>query len=353
MFVLLGLLGCEADCPPGSETCGLTLTPRPPDTPIIWTDGMEDPVGSGLVFIVDQLAIADSGRGFDLDGQCRGPGDCVDNALWQLGQLGNDQIRQGLLAGETLLIMEIAGLDVSITETDEEITLKLYGAKDADDPFFPANNFQIPQGETKCCEFLANDSSLLPGGQPYLRVPARLHRGRLSSRFPVSGGIPLTAGRRDPEADGPIPVERIHFQASLRVVTPPELGRRDGPYLVLSDVLLGFALPARGLSTIENPYCRTLNQLCPRQLPESSVLDLIAAFMQPDVDLDDELGLERVDLGATGRVRRCLDENGGVVPPLRAEEPWTCVLDPSMRDGYSVAIQANGLEASVVGITED
>lgn len=318
-----------------------------------WTDGMDDPVGSGLVFIIYELAFAGQGRGFDLDGRCRGPGDCVDNALWELGRLGNDQIRQSLLGGETLLIMELAGLDVPISETDPEVTLKLYGAKDADDPFFPANNFQIPEGETTCCEFRANAKSLQDDAQPYLRIPARLRRGRIESRFPVSGGIPLTAGRRDPARDGPIDVERIHFQAKVELVTPPRLGRRDAPYFVLSDVLMGFAMPARGLVTVQNPYCRTLNQLCPRQLPESSVLELLVAFLQPDVDLDDEPGLERLDLGSTGRLQRCVDELGRIVPALHEEEPWSCVLQPSMRDGYSVALEANGLQAKLVGIAED
>jgi len=116
-------------------------------------EGWGDAPGTGHSFIVNALAIADRARGFDIDGDCRGPGDCIDNSLYQLGQLGNDQIRQGLLGGETLLLIELAGVDTPFAGNDTSLTAKFYGARDADDPFFPANNFDIPTGETHCCEF--------------------------------------------------------------------------------------------------------------------------------------------------------------------------------------------------------
>ncbi len=82
-------------------------------------DGWDSPPGTGDPFIISQLAIADQNRGFDIDGQCRGPGDCIDNSLFQLGQLGNDQIRQGLLGGETLLLIELAGIQQPFVGTDK------------------------------------------------------------------------------------------------------------------------------------------------------------------------------------------------------------------------------------------
>lgn len=349
LLPLLFSTGCETECVGGNGQCGLTLTPRPPEVPVLWTSGMDAPVGTGLVFILDTFGVAAEGKGFDLDGRCRSPGDCVDNALHELGSLGNDQIRQGLLGGETLLIIEIAGLDVPIDQDDQDITIKFYAGRDADDPFFPANNFHVPRGETTCCEFEANGDALDGGEQPYIRIPARLNRGKLTSREPTTGAVKLTIKSSDSETREPIPVERLHITARVETSPTDRHGSRRS-ILRLEDVLLGGAIPSASLAMLDNPYCRTLNQLCPRQLPTSTMLDLVTTFLQPDVDLDGEPGLENLELGWSGRLERCVNERGEVVAPLRAGDPSSCIFQPEMGDGYSVALFGAGVEASVVGI---
>lgn len=307
--------------------------------------GWDDPPGTGEGFIIDSLAIADRDRGFDIDGNCRGPGDCIDNSLWQLGQLGNDQIRQGLLGGETLLLIELAGLDEPFKGTDRTLTAKFYGARDADDPFFPANNFQIPAGETTCCEFKINPQSIagIPP-QARARAPAKVERGQLKSLAPVPIQFTLTVGvPPHPE----IRIEKVLLSARI----PANLS-------ALSDGLLGGAVPVSTLAQIENPYCKTLNNLCQRQLADSTLIDLVASILQPDVDLDiPGDGLERLEGGGDGRISRCYDgclPAGGCtaqqVPALDPNRPDSCALQSEMADGFSVGIVFSGVAATVVGV---
>ncbi|MBI2373241.1 MAG: hypothetical protein HYV07_04515 [Deltaproteobacteria bacterium] len=315
-------------------------------------DGWDDPPGTGQAFIVDSLAIADRSRGFDIDGVCRGPGDCVDNSLWQLGQLGNDQIRQGLLGGETLLLIEVSGLDLPFVGNDRTITVKFFGARDADDPFFPANNFQIPMGETTCCEFKINPQSIagIPP-QARARAPAKIERGQLKSLAPVPIQFTLTVGvPPHPE----IRIERVLLSARV----PAKLTE-------LAEGLLGGALPINTLAQTDNPYCKTLNQLCPRQLPDSTLIDLIATILPPDIDLDiPRDGVERLEGGGSGRIEICYDGQSSCdpvpspcasdeemkVPPFEPAKPWTCALRPQMADGYSVGITFSAVKATVVGV---
>ncbi|MEO1338452.1 MAG: hypothetical protein AAFV29_22610, partial [Myxococcota bacterium] len=157
-------------------------------------DSWDDPPGAGSSFIIDSIAIAQDDRGFDLDGMCDENG-CVDNFLWRLGDLGNDQIRQGLLGGESLLLLELAGLDEPFIGRDPSLAVKIYAARDADDPFFPANNFRVPEGQSTCCEFRINPKSLT--GFPRVaraRAPAEIERGRLRSLLPVPIEFTITVG---------------------------------------------------------------------------------------------------------------------------------------------------------------
>ncbi len=336
----------------GDGQCGLTLTPRPPDVPIVWTSGMDARVGSGLAFILDTLAIADEGKGFDLDDRCRSPGDCVDNELHGLGLLANHYIRRGLLGGETLLIVEIAGLDVPIDQDDQDITIKFYGARDADDPFFPTNNFQVPQGETECCGFNVSGSSLDEAQQPTIRIPARLIRGEVASREPVSAAIQPTVDDPPLRGDDPIALERINFSARLRSEPTGWQDPRES-HFTLTDVLLGVAIPAAGFAKVANPNCGRRSAFCPNDSLDSTLLDTVAGFWQPDVDLDGEPGLERLELGRSGRIERCISERGEAVLPVQASDPSSCVFSPEMGDGYSVAMIGTGVEAAIRGIEYD
>jgi hypothetical protein len=304
-------------------------------------DGWSDAPGSGRVFVLDNLQIADQGRGFDVDASCRGPGDCIDHVLWQLGPLGNDQIRQGFLGGETLILLELAGVDDPFTGRDVGLSAKFYQGVDADDPAFPANNFQIPNGSETCCEFKASHESLtdLPP-QARSRVPAQIQRGYFASNTPFDLPFVLTLG------SAPFPQLRL----SHALVT----GLVSDSLDQISEGVLGGAFSIGDLARTENVYCRTLNSLCPRQLPESQLIDLFASILQPDIDLDvPPDGLERLDVGANGRVGRCLDGDGSIVPPMGPDAPaWTCALNPRMADGYSIAFTFTAVPATIVGIAD-
>ncbi len=305
--------------------------------------GWDRQPGDGQAFIVDSLAIADEGRGFDVDNKCRGTGDCVDNSLWQLGQLGNDQIRQGLRSGETLLLIELAGLDKGFRGNDPSLTVKFYGARDADEPFFPANNFEIPRGSNKCCEFKVNPQSA-PGIPPQARAraPSKIERGQLKSLAPVPIQFTLTVGvPPHPE----IRIERVLMSARLAA-----------DLSTLSDGLIGGAVPINTLAQTDNPYCKTLNSLCPMALPESTLIDLIASILQPDTDLDVPAdGLEVLRGGPNGRIAECFDGcpggcEGTRVPGLPNSAAYTCALQPAMADGYSVGLTFNAVAATIVGV---
>ena len=301
-------------------------------------DGWDDAPGTGQVFVMNQVYFASQSQGFDVDGQCDSD-NCVDNQLWQLGALGNDQIRQGLLGGETLIALEIAGIDEPYTGSDDQVTVKVYGVRDKDDPFFPANNFSIPAGHTTCCEFLINPQNL-SGAPPQARtrMAARIRSGQLSTV--TRGTIELTL------VVGVPPHPSFRFE---RVIVT---GQLSSDLTRLDNGLLGGAVPVSTLARLENPYCKTLNNLCSRQIPNSSVLDLIASIYAPDVDLDVPAdGLERLVGGPSGRIEECRDGDGRTITTTTTD-PWDCALAPQIADGYSFALGLAGVRAVLTGISE-
>jgi hypothetical protein len=323
------------------------------DAPPERIDGWDDPPGAGTSFIVNQIAIAGENSGFDIDGQCPDGANCIDNFLYSLGELGNDQIRQGLLGGESLLLVELAGLEQPYRGDEESVTVKIYGARDADEPFYPANNFAPPPLETTCCEFRINQQSLagLPQ-QARARAPAKIEFGDLRSLAPVPVQFTLTVGTP------PHPEVRLE-----RVLLS---GRIPASLRELSQGLLGGAIPVQTLANTENPYCKTVSPRCPIQFSESKLVDLVSTLLgpRPDVDLDDD-GLECVrDTNGDGAIDLCCDGAGPgsacnanlsacpgqEVPPVNPDRPWTCALDPRIADGYSVAIAFTGVRATIVGI---
>lgn len=311
-------------------------------------EGWDDPPGTGAAFIVNQIAIAERNRGFDIDGQC-GPTGCIDNFLAPLGELGNDQIRQGLLGGESLLLLELAGLDDPYRGDDESMTVKVYSARDADDPFFPANNFKVPPGRNTCCEFKINPASLAnTPRQARARAPARIERARLRSLAPVPIQFTLTVGLP------PHPEIKIS-QVLLSGRIPASLERFD-------DGLLGGAVPINTLANTENPYCKTVSPRCPVQFADSTLIDLVSNLLgsRPDIDLDGD-GLECVkDQDGDGAIDLCCDQdvdtcavsNECAVPvdALDPTKPWTCARNPQIGDGYSIAIDFTAVRSTIVGV---
>lgn len=302
-----------------------------PPTP----EGWDAPPGSGLPFIVSALAISGPHRGYDVDGRCDGPsGECVDNVMWPVGNIVNDQIRQGLLGGETLLLIEVAGVDQPYTGNDDSVTVKIYGARDADDPFFPANNFSIPAGDTRCCEYKLNPQSLDSTlSQARTRMPARIRNGRLSTLQTSDLTFVLTVGVP------PHPELRIR-QASLTASLPVGLGTLD-------DVILAGALTP---SAIAEPWFQSFG---PDEQPIRlrALLDYIAFAVPLDIDLDTD-GLETVTATEGGFVQGCTDGCGPSCPiaPTRAGEPSSCVYAPELADGFSIGLDLSGVRASVVGV---
>jgi hypothetical protein len=319
-------------------------------------EGWDDVPGVGYAFIVERIELAGQGRGFDIDGQCE-DGACVDNILWPLAELANEQISQGLLGGESLLLVELAGLDDDpYTGYDPSLTVKIYGAEDADDPFFPANNFETPPGDDTCCEFEINGDSLIIDERTQIlqaraRAPAELDRGVIRSLAPVPIQFTLTVGSE------PHPVVRME-----RVLINARMGRN---LQSLEEGLLGGAIPATTLFSTENPYCKTLSTRCPRRFDESTLLDLVVYLLgaEPDIDLDFD-GIECLfDVSGDGAVDRCCDGRGpGVrcdvdgqscggaeVPPVNPANPASCAQPASIDDGFSMAIAFAAVRASIVG----
>lgn len=316
--------------------------------------GWDLPPAAGRAYIVSSIAIAPKDRGFDLNGDGK-----ITNSLYQLGELGNDQIRQGLLGGESLLLIELAGLDNDYRGNQDSLTVKIYGARDADDPPFPANNFKIPPGHTSCCEFKINPNALMSGGQARARAPAKIVAGHLLSLQPVPIQFTLTVGvPPHPE----IKLERVLMSARIpsNIVLDSTPGRGE-----IEEGLLGGAVPVNTLALTENPYCKTVSPRCTVQFTDSTLIDLVATLLspRPDIDLDEPPdGLETVIVnGVDGRVFKCCEGNGPSpaslgnsclkreIPPTDPAAPWTCALNPKMRDGYSVGISFIAVRARIVG----
>lgn len=121
--------------------------------------------------------------------------------------------------------------------------------------------------------------------------------------------------------------------------------------------MLGTAISLGTLARLDNPFCRTLNNLCQRPIPSSSWLDLLAMLLAPDIDLDGD-GLEVMIGGADGLIAECYDGctppacPGPRVPPLSPRASSSCALSPRLADGYSIAIRFGAVSAQVVGIDD-
>lgn len=321
-------------------------------------EGWTQRPGTGQAFVVNRFAIADRDRGFDIDGICSEAEGCVDNRLWRLGELMNDQIRQSYLGGENLILFEIAGLPEDYRGDAASVTTKIYEARDADDPYFPANNFKIPPGHTTCCEFLIASASLAgTPPQAHSRAPGRIERGRLRTLAPVPIQIPFILPYL---FEGTPPYPQLRMERALLSARVPS-GQEE-----LEDGLIGATLSMNALASTPDPFCQTVSPRCPIERVGNTMADLVVSLVGPatDVDLDGD-GLECThDLDGDGRIDLCCDGvgdaiacnsngcTGSAVPPIDPVRPHTCALAPEMADGYSIAFEFTAVPATVVGIAD-
>ncbi|MCK6547549.1 hypothetical protein L6R52_16995 [Myxococcota bacterium] len=346
-----GLSACGAPCGPAVATSSTACEPAAAASHVcseagaclpsdevacqvpLAIDGWDDAPGTGRAFIVDDLAIAGADVVSDAADPCHAT--TPRNQLAPLA-LMNDQIRQGLLGGEWMMLVELAGIGEPFTGTDDTATFKVYPARDADDPFFPANNFNVPPGETTCCQFLVEPQGV--AGVPLQarsRAPTRLAEHALRALAVIPARIPL----------GPI-ASQVDVLAISGHVEPGFTG--------LSLTLSG-AWTVPSLAGVESPYCRVANPLCPTQMLGASMLDfvLVMTGAQPQVDLDFD-GLESFhDDDGDGRVDRCIDGCiGACTTPtvVTSTQDVPCATDPRFADGYSITFEATAVPAQIVGI---
>jgi hypothetical protein len=326
-----------------------TGTTRPPIVDDNW-DGFNDPPISGRTYIISRLGIADEDIGLNVDGMCDGS-DCEENVLGLAGGYANELVAQGVQYGDTLLVLELAGLAEDFEYADRKVTVKLYGAYDADEPPRSNNNFRVPEGETGCCAFLIDSQSIL-NQQATARFRARIDRGKIIPIEHTDAAFTLAIGRP--------PHQRIHL-ASAAIS-----GRVTGGATEIHEGLLGGAIPMADLATVDaTEFCLPGEPCTPGQLIDRTVLDIVSALIaQPDIDLDGD-GQEctlRTSGGTT--LDACCDGNGArgpcfsssgecasgrIVPPLVADRPASCAEDDRIRDGYSVALSFDAVPATVVG----
>lgn len=302
--------------------------------PMAGPEGWDDAPGTGRTFVVNHVAIA-------------GPdvvSDAVDPCLWtsprnQLAPLAlaNDQLRQGLLGGEALLLFELTGLDAPYTGTDGSLTVRTYAGRDADDPFFPANNFRVPDGESTCCEFMLDPQSI-SGTPPQARsrAVARVANHELRTLSVI-----------------PMAFHFIDASTHLDVVALSGALGTNGQELALT---ISGAWSAAALAATESPYCRTISPLCPEALTGASMLDFVRSITgaaQPGVDLDLD-GLESFhDDDGDGLIDRCVDGCiGACTTPtvVTSTVGQPCATDPRFADGYSITLEVTAVPATIVGI---
>lgn len=291
-------------------------------------EGWEAPPLDADFFIVDNLQIAPGDVGFNIDGRCRGPNACTDNLAGRLGSAANPQIEAGLRGGATLLLASVAGLNANFTNRDNDVTVKFYTGKDSDNDL--NNNFS---GGADCCRFCLIESSLANG-----QSSARAGGAIQNSDLRTIGVFTL----RFKLAFGSAQVEQLDlFNTRVRFNLQP-----DG----ISNGLMGGAIPAFSLGGIANPYCTTLGgpEFCPSGSGrmDSTLLDVIVQFAQPDIDLDGD-GLETISVGPDQRIVSCHAANGAAIAPLIGDRPESCVFAPDMADGYSIAFTFEAVPARV------
>jgi hypothetical protein len=319
-------------------------------------DGWDLAAGEGLMFVMNHIEMGGQGSGFDLDLD-----GYIDNVLYAVADHVNPSITQGVLQGEVLILLEIAGLEDPYDGWDDSVTLKVYGGVDADYPVDNLNNFsQRPGREGRCCEFNIDPRwTMAESGvrQANVRAPAKIENYKLvaPSTYPhhtFDIEFLLTVGP-PPYHFIKIANSRIEFELDSDLS-----GLRDG--------ILGGGLTANSLAAIENPFCGSQGPTCPSGNSRSTLLDLTSylAGPSPDVDVDGDGRECALATGAEGVIDLCCDGAatvcsaadkvcaGDVIESLTAE-PSGCAISPALTDGYSTTFLFTAVAARLSAFGSD
>jgi len=284
------------------------------------SDGYDDPIGSGVVFLADSFRMSEADEGLDIDGD--GESDGVINAAWQpLLPTIDEHFQASVYSGRLLLALEMAGLGEPYDGNDPAATLKIY---DCDDPDLdPTNNFCDGPG----CAEVRPDQDYLDSGQSLFRTAP----GPVSGEF-FEGDIDASFSI-DVDAPQEMTVRQMHMVLSL----PSDLSEiRDG-------ILCGVS-PVADLDRVVLPLCEYMPAFCVATgVPEDLTIAeyLVLMHHDPDIDMDGD-GLERFELDAGAQVAVCYDGDGTEIA-----DP-NCLYDPRMADGYSVCFKFHAIPAKFV-----
>lgn len=287
LWTALTALGCGEDAP-------------------VRSDGSAEAPGTGLLYAMSRLGIAERTRGFDLDQACVATDDCVDNRLHLLGA-ANTEIQALLDSTPTRLLLELSGLDATAEPPNDLITVRIYLATPTE-----SGGYRIA-------------AESLRSGAARSQAPAELRSGQI--RAQPQNELELFLGADEGETS-----YRLAFRLALAGIE----ARLSADQSRLDRGLIGGALTIPELASRPNPFCGTLPDFCQR--PDQTLLDLIASGVQPDIDMPPANGLERIETSRESRrVSRCLDGEGQELSPSSEVEPWTCALRDELQDGYSIA----------------
>lgn len=250
-------------------TRGTDLIPSSSSTT---SDGWDDAPGSGAVFVMSKIQINGAESvAVHVDGA--NATYAFDNKLSFIASLANERINEGIKRGETIILMEVAGLDEGYRGDDDSVTLKFYDGIDADDPIDPENN------GAPGARFYVKPSSLdTSGAHIRSKAAARIQDGIIRSTGVVPGLVfSLLLS----------PTETF----DIGLARPVILARLPQTLNSIEDGILFAAVPARDLHEIDNLACvygSSELQWSAAQCEDSSFLDLALfadSSAQPDVSL--------------------------------------------------------------------
>ena len=258
----------------------------------------------GPAYILSRLEVREAGEGRDFTGD-----GVPDNALSVLGPFVNPGWVESITRGASIFLFQILDWDDAPSANDPDVGFVFHEGQDADSPADPSNNLT---GE----------------GRFYIKA----------TDYDVSC---QAVGRYD-EA-------RIENAVMLARTRQWRWVNPWGWTIEFTDVegRLTFAEDYRFLRDGQVTAVWTICGLARSPFPGSTtgtVLDAVVAGFQvaPDVDVDGD-GLETLQVEG-GQVTGCVDGQGAVLPGA------DCVCDSHIADGFSVAMEFEGITATIAGI---